>query len=103
RAFVRPGWKRVEGSHGGAADPLALEVVDAAVARADEVTRGLDEADRAAEVGAAVGHGDVLAGFLAQFLRAFAHVGGRLADVADPGRFGEDDLAVGVFDEIAGR
>src|SRR6202012_696965 len=46
---------------------------------------------------------DVLAGFFTQFLRALANVGGRLADVADPGRFGEDDLFVGVFGEVAGR
>ena len=40
---------------------------------------------------------------LAELLRALAHVGGRLAGVADPLGLGEDDLAVGVFDEVADR
>ena len=42
-------------------------------------------------------------GSSSEFLRAFADVGGRLAGVADPLGFGEDDLAVGVVDEVAGR
>ena len=43
----------VERANRRAADHLALEVVDAAVAGADEVAGRLDEAHRAAEVGAA--------------------------------------------------
>ena len=73
------------------------------MAGADEVARRLDEAHRAAEVGAAVGDGDVGVRVLAELLRALAHVGGRLAGVADPLGFGEDDLAVGVCGEVAER
>src|SRR5207253_6153856 len=65
--------------------------------------RGLDEADRAAEVRAAVGDGDELAGLFAQLLGAPAHVGGGLAGVADSLGLGEDDLAIGVLDEVADR
>ena len=50
----------VERAHRRAAVDLALEVVDAAVARADEALRGLDVADRAAEVHAARGDRDEL-------------------------------------------
>jgi hypothetical protein len=85
------------------ADPFALEVVDTAVAGADEVAGGLDEAHRATEVGAAIRDGDKLARFLIQLLGAAADVGGGLAGVADALGFGEDDLAVSVLDEIAGR
>ena len=42
-------------------------------------------------------------GFSSSCFGAFADVGGRLAGVADPLGFGEDDLAVGVFDEVADR
>ena len=42
-------------------------------------------------------------GFSPSSFRALAHVGGGLADVADSLGFGEDDLAVGVFDEVPGR
>ena len=73
------------------------------MAGADEVAGGLDEAHRAAEVGAAVGDGDEGVRVLAELLRALAHVGGGLAGVADPLGFGEDDLAVGVCDEVAER
>src|SRR5207342_3555163 len=90
-AVADPGLEMVERAHRRAADPLALEVVDAAVAGADEVAGRLDEAHRAAEVDAAVGDGDVGLRVLAQLLRAFADVGGGLAGVADPLGFGEDD------------
>ena len=102
-ALADAGLEMVERAHRRAADPFALEVVDAAVAGADEVAGRLDEADRAAEVGAAVGEGDDFLRVLAELLGALADVGGGLADVADPLRFGEDDLAVGVFDEVADR
>ena len=46
------GLEAVERAHRWSADHLALEVVDA-VARADEVPGGADEADRAAEMRAA--------------------------------------------------
>ena len=100
-AVADAGLELVERAHRRAADPLALEVVDAAVAGADEVAGGLDEADRAAEVGAAVGDRDVRVGVLAELAGALADVGGGLAGVADALGFGEDDLAVGVFDEVA--
>ena len=45
----------------------------------------------------------ILASVLAELLRALAHVGGGLAGVADPLGFGEDDLAVGVRDEVVDR
>ena len=48
----------VERAHRRAAGDLAVEVVDAAVARADEALGGLDVADRAAEVHAARRDGD---------------------------------------------
>src|SRR5262249_37547349 len=67
-----PGLEAIGRAHRGAADDSSFEVVDAAVAGADEVPGGLDEPDRAAEVGAAVGHGDVFLRILAEFLRAFA-------------------------------
>ncbi len=102
-AVADAGLEVVERANRRAADALALEVVNAAVAGADEVAGGLDEADRATEVGAAVGDSDELAGFFAQFLGALTDVGGGLAGVADPLGFGEDDLAVGVFDEVGDR
>ena len=58
------GLEAVERADRRAADDLALEAVDAAVAGADEVAGGLDEADRAAEVGAAGRDRDVLVGGL---------------------------------------
>ena len=54
------GVEAVERAHRRAAVDLAGEVVDAAVARADEALGGLDEAHRAAEVHAARGDRDVL-------------------------------------------
>jgi hypothetical protein len=54
-------------------------------------------------VDAAVGDGDEGVRVLAELLRAFAHVGGGLAGIADSLGFGEDDLAVGVLGEVAKR
>ena len=42
-------------------------------------------------------------GVLVELLRALADVGGGLAGVADPLGLGEDDLAVGVLDEVVDR
>jgi hypothetical protein len=93
----------VERADGRAAEHFALEVIDTTVAGANEVARGLDEADRAAEVRTAVGDGDEGVRILVEVLGAAADVGGGLAGVADPLGLGEDDLAVGVLDEVGGR
>src|SRR5215213_8685939 len=79
----------VERAHRRAALDLSLEAVDAAVARTDELLRGLDVAHRTAEVGAARGNRDVgriraLALDPLVLLRiVLAQVDGRLAGVAD--------------------
>ena len=65
-AVANAGLELIERADRRTADPFALEVVDAAVTGADEVAGCLDEADRAAEVGAAVGDGDDLARLLAE-------------------------------------
>ena len=59
RPCAHAGVEAVERAHGRAAVDLALEVVDAAVARAHEPLRGLDVAHGAAQVGAAGGDGHV--------------------------------------------
>src|SRR3954468_14239472 len=58
-AVGHTGVEAVEGTDRRAAEHLALEALDAAVARADELLGGLLVADRAAQVGAARGYGDV--------------------------------------------
>ena len=79
----------VERAHRRAAGDLALEVVDAAVARADEALGGLDVAHRAAEVHAARGDRDELrvvarSGSAAgRSSGCAAHVDRGLADLAD--------------------
>src|SRR5262245_21667800 len=60
------GLEAVQRADRRAADDFSFEVVDAAVAGADEVPCSLDEPDRAAEMGAAVGHGDVFLRVLAE-------------------------------------
>src|SRR5215212_7757934 len=81
----------VERAHRRAAGNLAARVVDAAVAGADELLRSLDVADRAAQVRAAGGDGDVgqrldlllLVAGAGVALGGLAHVDGGLAGLAD--------------------
>ena len=77
----------VERAHRRAAGDLAAEVVDAAVARADEALGGLDVADRAAEVHAPRRQRDVVVQLVVRLgvdrRVALAHVGDRLAGLAD--------------------
>ena len=89
-AVAHAGVEAVERADRRAAGDLALEVVDAAVARADEALRGVDVAHRAAEVHAARGDRDDRpssravgsGGASISGLRA-AHVDRGLADLAD--------------------
>ena len=99
-----PGLEPVERTRRRATDALADEVVDTTVAGADEVAGGLDVTDRAAEVGAAGRDRDELVVALAlELARSLAHVRGRLADLADAERLGEDDGPVVVGGEVVYR
>src|SRR4029453_17653677 len=96
----------VERADGRAAGHLPGELVDAAVARADEALRRLDVADRAAQVHAAGGDGDELVVLVldraVDLLVVLADVDGRLADLAHVALDRQDLGAVGVVDEIVG-
>src|SRR5436190_3535383 len=94
----------VERADGRAADHLALEVVDAAVAGADEVARRGDEVHWATDVRAAAGDRDVAVRVLVEgrLRNAPADESGRLARLTDPRHQREDDRFVGVTREAAG-
>src|SRR5215211_2249349 len=76
----------VEGTHRRTADHLAREVVDAAVAGADEVAGRGDEPHRATKVGAARRDRDEAVRVLVERRRrdSLANVRGRLAGLTDP-------------------
>ncbi len=97
----------VERAHRRTAGDLAAEVVDAAVARADETLGGLDVADRAPEVHAARGERDVVVVLVVRLGVdrgvALAHVGDRLARLADPGDDHQHLGDVGELVEIGRR
>src|SRR5438309_236178 len=80
-----PRVEAIERAHRGPARAQAAEVVDAAVARADEAPGGRDVAHRAAGVHAARGERDDLVepalGLGVDRAIALAHVDGRLADL----------------------
>src|SRR5207244_794762 len=95
----------VEGTHRRAADHLALEVIDPAVAGADEVARGGHEVHRAAEVRATGRERDVWLVRLGLVEGRpgdrLADIGGGLAGLADPLDEGEYDRCVGLLREPA--
>src|ERR687898_2000287 len=102
--IARAGLETVQRPHGRSADHLAVEVIDAPVARADEVAGCLDEADRAAQVRAAGGDGDKAVLALALVVAAApADVGGRLAGLADAGYGRQHDWRVRVLVELLDR
>ena len=101
-----PGLEAVERPHGRAALDLAVRVVHAAVAGAHEPLRRADPAHRAAEVRAAGRDRDELVRVVrpVDLGVALAHVGGRLAGLADaPGDQRDRDRRVVVGGEVGRR
>ncbi len=103
RVADHPRLEAVERSNRRAADHLALEVVDTAVAGADEVAGGFDEAHRTAEVGAAGRDRDELLRVLAEIGAAATDVDRGLARVAGALDDRDHRLPVGVLGEVPGR
>jgi hypothetical protein len=88
-ALTNTGWEAIERSDWRPTHTPTQQIVDATMARADEALGGIDPAHRAAEMRAARGDRDVgrgaIVGVGVERVVVLAHVGGRLAGLADSG------------------